>query len=483
MIRKSILYLLLGLVLLTVVLVVNTLRFSPPAETAVVPVPAGVLPDSALVHFQQALRFQTVSYADTSLRDTAQFLGFHRYLRRTYPVLHRTLSRETVGRYSLLYRWDGRRPGLQPAVLMAHQDVVPVEAESRASWRYAPFAGTVAQGQVWGRGATDNKANLTAMLEALEGLCARGIRPERTVYLVLGHDEEIGGWAGAHRVADLLHARGITPAFVLDEGGFVTTQRIPGMVNKPVGLIGTAEKGYLSLQLEASVAGGHSSIPEATTALGLVSEALAALQAHSFPATLTPPMQDFADHVGPHMPFVQRLAFANRWLFTPLILKTYLKSAGGAAAVHTTMVPTIFQSGVKDNVVPTTARATVNLRLLPGLSVAAAAAQVRAWLPDARVKVSPVGPVAEPSAGAAATDAQGYRSIEHQLRQQVPGVVPTPFLFVAQSDSRHFAAYTPNIYKFSPMTDPVGLHGLDEHLSLVSFRQCLGFYAGLLETL
>lgn len=484
MLRKLFSLLLLAIGLLLGVLLVNTLRFTPPSMAAGAPAPVVAEADSALAHFRQSLRFQTVSYADSSRLDTAQFRGFHRFLRRTYPLLHRRLHCEVVGRYSLLYRWEGRQPHLRPAVLLAHQDVVPVEPETQGQWRFPPFAGAVADGQVWGRGATDNKANLTAQLEAIERLVAANFQPARTVYLAFGHDEENGGWAGAHRVAALLRRRGVVPEFVLDEGGFVTTQRIPGLVGRPVALIGTAEKGYLSLRLTATVAGGHSSIPEPVTALDLVSQAVVALRRQSFPAVLTPPMQAFADHVGPHLPFVQRLAFANRWLFTPLILKTYLKSAGGAAAVRTTLVPTVFQSGLKDNVVPTAATATVNLRLLPGLSAQAATAQVRAWLPDPQVKVTQLGPSAEPSPAAAPTEAAlGYQLIERHIRRQVPGVVTTPFLFVALSDSRHFTALTHNIYRFSPTTDPAGLHGIDEHLSITSYRQCLGFYAGLLRDL
>ncbi len=489
MLRKTFLFLLLALGLLLAVLVVNTLRFTPKQPAALPARPAmaraAAESDSALAHLQRLVRFQTVSYEDSSRLDTAQFLGLHRFLRRTYPRLHRQLSRELVGRYTLLYRWAGRDSSLRPAVLLAHQDVVPIEPATRGQWRFPPFGGTVAEGQLWGRGSTDNKANLTAQCEAVEHLLAQGVQPERTVYFVFGHDEEVGGKAGARRVAGLLRQRGVVPEFVLDEGLFVTAERIPGMQGRPVALIGTAEKGFLTLELSAAVNGGHSSIPEATTALGLVSQAVTTLNGHAFEAALTPSMQQFADHVGPHLPFGQRLAFANRWLFTPLILSTYLKSAGGAAAVRTTMVPTIFQSGVKDNVVPTAARATLNLRLLPGLSSAAALAQVRAWLPDPRVKVTVVpNEIAEPSpeTGQPAA-ALGYQLIERHIRQQVPEVITTPFLFVAASDSRHFATLTPNVYKFSPMTDPVALHGINEHLSVASFQHCLGFYEGLLRDL
>ncbi|WP_139926386.1 M20/M25/M40 family metallo-hydrolase [Hymenobacter sp. DG01] len=480
MLRKSLLFLLACTALLGAVLVFNTLRFSPPAAPAVGPLRPLNLPDSALSHFRQAIRYRTVSLEQGAAPDSAQFLGFHRFLQRAYPRVHAQLKREVVNQYTLLYSWPGQDAQAAPIVLMAHYDVVPVEESTAAKWEHDPWAGEVHQDRIWGRGAVDNKANVTALLEAAEQLLLAGFQPSRTVYFVFGHDEEVGGQQGAQQVARLLQQRGIKPEFVLDEGGFVTTDRVPGLKGTPVALIGTAEKGYLSLELTAEVAGGHSSIPEAETATDLIAQAVVALRKQNFPASFTPSMDEFAAHIGPRLPFVQRLAFANAWLLRPLILSTYTKTASGAAAVRTTLVPTILQAGVKDNVVPTSAKATVNLRLLPGTSSAEAVRQVQALLPDQRVTVKPVGTVSEPSP-AAPTNATGYQLIEQQIRLQIQDVIPTPFLFVALSDSRHFQPLTSRIYKFSPMTNPAGLHGLNESLSVESYQQCFGFYHGLLK--
>lgn len=477
MLRKSILVVLVATALLGAVVLFNTLRFTAPPDAPVTATAPPTLPDSAVTHLQQAIRFPTVSSSQALPPDTAAFRGFQRFLRRAYPLVHASLQRETVNHHSLLYRWPGVDVSCPPILLLAHYDVVPVEAGTR--WRFAPFSGQLREQQIWGRGAIDNKSNVIAQLEAVEQLLRAGKQPARTVYFFFGHDEELGGHQGAKAAARLLLQRGIHPAFILDEGGFVTTQKVPGMHGKPVALIGTAEKGYLSLQLSAAVAGGHSSIPVATTALDLVAQAMVTLRGKEFPAQLTPPMQEFARHVGPRLPFVQRMVFANQWLFRPLILRTYTKTAAGAAAVRTTLVPTIFQAGVKDNVVPTAATATVNLRLLPGTSTASALAQVRAWLPDARVHVKPVGTPAEPSP-AASTSNPAYQLIEAQVHQQIPSATVTPFLFVAQSDSRHFLPLSPHIYRFSPFTDPIGFHGVDEHISLKSYQHSIAFYAGLL---
>lgn len=467
---------------LLVVLLINTLRFAAPLPLVVDTRPPGAQPVAAVEHLQQAIRWQTVSSTDSSPRDTSQFAGLHRLLQQSYPLLHQRLTRELVGGYSLLYRWPGTEPALAPVVVLAHQDVVPVEEESRAGWHVPPFGGIVKDGFIWGRGATDNKANLIAICEAIEQALQQGYSPRHTIYFAFGHDEEVGGGQGAARIAELLLQRHGRAAFVLDEGGFITTQRVPGLVGRPVALVGTAEKGYMSVEIVATLPGGHSSLPAKETAIELVAQALVTLRAHPFKAAFTPAMQDFAAHVGPHLPFPQRLAFANKWLLEPLILRAYTASPGGNAAVRTTMVPTIIRAGNKANVVPSQAVATVNVRLLPGTSSRATLARLRALLPDARLQLRTVGFISEP--GPTATDSsQYYHQVEHLVRRLVPGVVTTPFLMTGITDARHFSALTANIYRFSLMADPVGLHGEDERLSVASFSQCIRFYADLLHDL
>jgi carboxypeptidase PM20D1 len=142
-----------------------------------------------------------------------------------------SLSRGDVpGRAQVARAGDGRRRepalhvegtggGRRAALLLAHQDVVPVDPGTEAQWSHPPFAGAIADGYVWGRGAVDDKSSVIAVLEAVETLVADGYQPRRTVYLAFGHDEEVGGSEGAARIAEALAARGVTHyAFVGDEG-------------------------------------------------------------------------------------------------------------------------------------------------------------------------------------------------------------------------------------------------------------------------
>src|SRR5207248_3228818 len=127
----------------------------------------------------------------------------HAHLERSFPRVHATLARETVGGLSLVYIWRGREAALKPVLFMAHLDVVPIEEASAARWTHAPFSGEVADGFIWGRGAMDDKMSALALLEAAEMLLAEGFAPRRTIFFAFGHDEETGGVEGNKRVAAL----------------------------------------------------------------------------------------------------------------------------------------------------------------------------------------------------------------------------------------------------------------------------------------
>jgi carboxypeptidase PM20D1 len=276
-----------------------------------------------------------------------------------------------------------------------------------------------------------------------------------------------------------MEALGIKADLLLDEGGIITKDKMPGMT-KPVGLIGTAEKGYFSLELTAQVPGGHSSMPEPETSIDVLSKALVKLRAKPFPAKLTEPMQGLMEAVGPEMPFLQRMAFANPWLFKPLIVSSYEKSGAGNAMLHTTLVPTIIDAGIKDNVVPTQAVATINLRLLPGDSVDLVIKKLEEIINDDRVVVAKhKGAIAEASS-VTSPKSFGYQKIDQILKESSPGTLSSPFLMIGATDSRHFGKVSSNIIKFSPMIDPIGFHGIDERVSLESYRTALWFYELLL---
>ena len=155
-----------------------------------------------------AIRLRTISHQDRAQMNAKPFQEFAGVLRGFYPLTRRRLSRERVNELSLLYTWKGRNPELDPVLLAAHLDVVPVDPASEADWKHPPFEGIVENAIVWGRGAIDDKVSVITILEAVERLLAENFQPERTIYLAFGHDEEVGGDEGALAIARLLESRG-----------------------------------------------------------------------------------------------------------------------------------------------------------------------------------------------------------------------------------------------------------------------------------
>jgi carboxypeptidase PM20D1 len=464
-------------------LVVRTLAFRSRQPT-VAPVAAEPLDSLALAgRLAGALKFATISSQDSTAFDAQVFEGFQRYLFDSFPKLHAALAREVVNGYGLLYTWTGTDAALAPIVLLAHQDVVPIESGTEQTWTEPPFGGVIANGYVWGRGALDDKGSLVGILEAVEHLVAAGVKPRRTVYLAFGFDEEVGGRRGATRIAALLASRHVQPEFVLDEGGVLATGLLPG-VSGPVALVGIAEKGYLTAELTVKAAGGHSSMPPGETAVGILAAGIARLEQHELPRAIRGPTAEMFDYIGPQLPFGQRLVVANRWLFGGLLASRFGRTPYGNAMLRTTTAPTVFQAGVKENVLPSSARALVNFRILPGDSVAGVLAHVRDVVHDARITVDPYQTaVAEPSP-VTSVDGEPFQLLARTIRQTIPGVVVTPWLVVAGTDSRHYTTLTPNVLRFVGATigndDLRRIHGTDERIGVGDFVNVVRVYVQLL---
>lgn len=257
--------------------------------------------------------------------------------------------------------------------------------------------------------------------------------------------------------------------------------KMPG-VSKPLALLGTSEKGYLSLNLSVELAGGHSSMPAEETSIDILAKAIVNLRSRPFPSNLTGSTLEATAYIGPEMPFIQKMAFANLWLFKGIVVNTYEKSPQGAAMVRTTMVPTIIDAGIKDNVIPTVAKATVNLRLLPGDLSDDVIEEVKNKIGDDRVKIQRITFNAEASEVTSA-QSNGYKIVDHAIKKSYPQTITAPFLMIGATDSRFFGGVSKNIIKFSPMIDPIGFHGIDERVSLESYKTALWFYEQLIREL
>jgi len=190
------------------------------------------------------------------------------------------------------------------------------------------------------------------------------------------------------------------------------------------------------------------------------------------------------DKLGPEMNFQTKLFFANKNIFSPLILSAY-ESAGGAAnaSIRTTTSPTIFEAGIKSNVIPTSARAVINFRILPGETVDDIIAHINQVIEDERIKItvegkpnnaSPISPM----------EGIGYETIDKSIKQIFPNLLTAPSLVIAATDARYYYKICPNVYRFMPnYINPENLacfHGIDERVSVDEFENGLSITKSLI---
>jgi len=329
----------------------------------------------------------------------------------------------------------------------------------------------------------DCKFGVIGIMESAEQLLREGFVPERDIYISLGHDEEIGGPRGAVTIAKYLKGKGVDPHFVLDEGMAITDGMIPG-INGPTAIIGIAEKGYLSLELTVAMEGGHSSTPQKESAIDVLSRAVSNVKENPSPRKISPVLSAFMDKMGPEMDFKAKLVFANKKIFKSLILDEMEKTNSGNASVRTTTSPTIFEAGIKDNVIPTAARAVINFRIIPGETKEDVIAHVNKVVNDERVNVEILNEAFDPSPVSPVDNSQ-YESIDRSIKQIFPNIRSTPNLVLGATDSRHFTILTDNIYRFSPFkVSPKNMscfHGIDERVPRSEFEDGIRFYRQIIK--
>lgn len=478
--KKILLAMLAAVIVMLAIVLVRTFTLrsiQPETESVTLPVFGSASAD----RLTRAINYRTLSHEIGLPVDTAEFTGFRQFLSEAYPLIHSSLSKEIFSDLSILYTWEGSNPALKPVILTAHMDVVPAVETDR--WEQLPFSGFNDGTFIWGRGTLDDKGALISIMETVERLLHEGYQPARSIYLAFGHDEEIGGNMGAAVIASELSGRGVEAAFVLDEGLVITRGIVP-MVEPPVALIGTGEKGYLSVELRVEMDGGHSSTPEQESAVNVLNAALWRIWRNPPKAFISGPVQDFIRYIGPEMPFHGRAIFANTWLFRRLLLNIYQASAAGNALVRTTIAPTILGAGIKDNIIPAEAAAVLNARILPGETTADVLAHLERVVSDERVKIIPLEGLSHDPSPLSPVDIPAFATIAATIREVFPEAIVAPTMMVGTSDAKHYAVVSPNIYRFIPLVvteeDLARIHGLNERVRIDEFLRGIGFYYQLI---
>jgi carboxypeptidase PM20D1 len=370
-------------------------------------------------------------------------------------------------------------------VLMAHLDVVPVEG----SWQHDAFGGEVVDGQIWGRGTLDDKGCLAGICEAVETLLERDVTPAQDVWLSFGCDEEVFGTAAELAVAEL-ERRGVRPWFVVDEGGAIAHDAFTG-IDTPVGVVGVTEKGIMSIQLRVEGRGGHASTPARMGPTARLARAITRLDRSPMPASMPPPTVELFRRLAPHAPLPLRPLMANAGRLGPALSRV-LTALGpeSAAMVRTTFAVTTLSGSPALNVIAQTATAGVNIRIMLGDTSETVLAHVRKAIGDDKVEIDVIeayepSPLSPYSTGDTEDDA--FALIEDTISEVFPDAVPAPYVMMAATDSRTFAAISDRVYRFAPFrmtkVQREAIHSYDEHLGVDDFLDGVRWYQRLIERL
>ncbi|MGZ8411485.1 MAG: M20/M25/M40 family metallo-hydrolase [Gemmatirosa sp.] len=454
---------LLALALPTVALV--------PLSASAQPSAAPTAPDWSQVHPQTIEHLQRMIRINT-VNPPGNEIGVARYLDSvlTAAGIETHLFEPAPGRGALVARLRGTGEQ-KPVVLMGHMDVVGVEA---AKWSVEPFAGVVKDGYLYGRGAIDDKgmlaANLMTMLLLKRHVLDAGGTLARDVVFVANADEEAGGDYGmGWLIAN--HPELVRGEFALNEGG--RTRIVRG---KPLYVaVQSAEKVSHVVTVTARGPGGHASVPLAGNAVFRLGRALAAIGAWRAPTFVTPTTRQFFSELSRVWPDrVEARAMADVASRDPNRVKrgaVALRRVPVLDAVLRTGVSAVMtQGGIRTNVIPTEASATLNVRTLPGQSVDAVVARLRQAVGDSLVTIA----VTERGEDSPASDFDSpmFRAIADATRELDPTMVTVPYLSTGATDSARLRTWGMQAFGVLPFPmnqdDEDRMHGNDERVPLAS---------------
>ena len=472
-------YLILAaLALFIAVAAVRTACFRPKPQPEISQEEIAFDKDAAVDALARLVRCKTVSYNDHAMEDEGEFRKLIALLPELYPEVFRVCSFQQLPDRALLFRWRGKGEG-DPAVLMAHYDVVPVNEEK---WEKPPFAAVIEDGVLWGRGTLDTKVTFNGVLSAANYLIVTGFQPENDVYFAFSGGEEVNG-KGAVNIVNYFVEHGIHPAMVVDEGGAVVENVFPG-VKQPCGLIGIAEKGMLNAQYRTVSAGGHASAPKPHTPVGVLSAACKRVEAHPFKAHIQGPASQMFDTLGRYSTLLYRVIFANMWCFG-WVIDLLAKKSGGEmnALIRTTVAFTQMEGSSARNVIPPEAKMVANMRLNPSDTVSSALDYLRKTVNDPAVEITALeafdpSPVSE-------TGCPAWEKVSSAVAGTWRGCGVSPYLMVQCSDSRHYRDLSNHVYRFSAMDlsaeERSTIHGNNERIRLDTVAKAVEFYIRLMK--
>ena len=421
------------------------------------------------------IQYDTTSHAN--VHEEEKFLGFHKVLEELFPLVHEKLER-TVIDGNLLYYWKGKSSE-KPILLMSHQDVVPAEGE----WLHEPFSGDIADGKVWGRGASDTKCSVMAFFEAVEELLREGYTPECDVYLASSCTEEWAG-DGAPKIVEELKRRGVELFIVCDEGGGIISEPIGGIKGN-FAMVGVFEKGKADVKFTARSTGGHASAPAKNTPIARLAAFVNEVETHTpFKRKFLPEVSAMFARLAPYAPFGLKLVMGNLWLFAPIMKPVLGKISAQAGAMLQTTIAFTMQSGSDAyNVLPQEATLGANMRFIPHQGEKESLEIVKALAAKHGLETEIVhsNDYTEP----VDINGEAFKLVEKVIGETFPGLPVSPYVMTGATDAQFYQPICPSCIRFAPVIygpeQMKGMHGLNANIEYNCLPGAVSFYQNLIK--
>lgn len=432
-------------------------------------------------HLSKAIQCKTISYMNNDEYDWNEFEKFHEFLDEAYPLIKKNTVKENVSKASLIYRWKGKNPDLEPMALLSHQDVVPVAEGTDGDWKYDAFSGHIDGELVWGRGALDMKNHLICVMEAVESLMEEGFQPERDVYLCFGHNEEVvcSEESGAAEIARILKERGVHLDSVLDEGSALLRLDVKGLIHTYIAAVGVAEKGYADMKLTVHDRGGHTSAAPKHSGMAKLANMVQDVEKHQFKSHWLPFLTELFETVGRKANYLGRVIMCNMPLLKPIVkfvLKTIPESA---SMVRTIQSISMCEGSPAPNVLPQRPNITINFRPLPGDSIDDVEKHIRKAVRYKDVEIERL--YSKEATKFSPTDSRAFDAIRRVTEGLHPNeVVVAPYLVMGGTDSYRYGEICDNILRYAPFNVSIELflttHATNERCPISTLKESVIFF-------
>lgn len=473
--------LLLLLAVLIVLTLVKALFYKPKKIEGVKIAKADVDKNKVAEHLSGAIRCKTVSNRNPDDTDWSEFEKFHKYLDDTYPLIKENTVKEKVSQASLIYRWKGKNPELEPMALLSHQDVVPVAEGTEKDWTHDAFDGHIDGKFVWGRGALDMKNHLICVMEAVESLIKEGYQPERDVYLCFGHNEEVvcAEPSGAGEIAQTLKERGIRLDSVLDEGSALIRLDIKGLIHTYIAAVGVAEKGYADMKITLHDKGGHTSAAPKHSGMAKLANTVRDIESHQFKSHWLPFLSELFDTVGRKATYLGRVLMCNLPLLKPLIKSVLTVIPQSASVVRTVQSVSMCEGSPAANVLPQRPNITVNFRPLPGDTIDDVEKHIRKSIRYKDIEVERL--CGKEATAFSSTDSRAFNAIKKVNEGLHPGeMAVAPYLVMGGTDAYHYNDICDNVLRYAPFNVSVQLflttHATNERCPIAALEESVIFF-------